>query len=59
MNTFALLLMLKAALPKQGRVYLSDDQGKMLACLSLAGEKISVIDHDGKELATITIPSLK
>jgi len=59
MNGFALMLMLKAALPKAGRLYLSDDAGHVLICFALVGDKVTMIDHDGKELATVTLPFLK
>ena len=52
------MLMLKAALPKAGRLYLSDDAGKVLVCFALVGNKVTLIDHEGKELATVVIPFL-
>lgn len=58
MNGFALLLMLKAALPKSGRLYLSDDAGTVLLCFSIDRDRITVVDHDGKELVTVAMPFL-
>jgi hypothetical protein len=58
MNGFALLLMLKAALPKSGRLYLSDDAGTVLLCFSIDRDRITIVDHDGKELVTVAMPFL-
>jgi hypothetical protein len=59
MNAFALGLLIKAAIPKDGRFYLQNQQGELLCCILLAERTLTFVDKDGKTLTTVSLEFLK